>query len=148
MEEGIKNKLPDIERTVIIDASIQKVWNAISTSEGLATWLMPNDFHAAMGHEFTFQSEPKNGWDGIVHCKVMELNPPKRIGFSWCGGNMEQYVSFELIELEKDKTQFILVHAGWTEENAMIRDIMYDGWGYITEDLRKKMGDGNDGYLS
>jgi hypothetical protein len=25
---------------------------------------------------------------------------------------------------------------------------MYDGWGYITEDLRKKMGDENGGYKS
>jgi uncharacterized protein YndB with AHSA1/START domain len=148
VKERITNMLPDIQRTIIMEAPIQKVWNAIATSEGLAAWLMPNDFQPVMGHEFTFRSVPQHGWDGIVYCKVMELNPPKRLGFTWCGNNMEQYVSFELIELEKDKTQFTLVHAGWSEENAMIRDIMYDGWGYLTEDLRKKMGDKNGGYLS
>lgn len=54
-----------------------------------------------MGYEFTFHSKPQNGWDGIVHCKVTEINPPKRLAFTWCGNNLEQYVSFELIELEK-----------------------------------------------
>lgn len=148
MKERSQNTVPDIQRTIIIDAPVQKVWHAITTSEGLAAWLMPNDFQPVVGHEFTFRSEPKNGWDGIVHCKVTELNPPKRLGFTWCGNNMEQYVSFDLVELSKDQTQFTLVHAGWSEENAMIRDIMYEGWGYIMEDLRKKIGDKNGGYLS
>ena len=140
--------LADIERSIIIEAPIQKVWDAISTSEGLAAWLMPNDFEPVIGHEFIFRSEPKNGWDGVVHCKVMELNPPERIGFTWTGNNMDQYVSFELVPLNKNTTQFLLVHSGWKEEHARIREIMYEGWGYITEGLQKKLGDQNDGHLS
>ena len=73
---------------------------------------------------------------------------PKRLAFTWCGGNLEQYVSFDLEEQDKEKTHFTLIHSGWSEENAMIRNIMYDGWGYILEDLSKKMGDKNGGYLS
>jgi uncharacterized protein YndB with AHSA1/START domain len=146
--EKIVEMLPDIERSIIIDAPIQKIWEAVSTSEGLASWLMPNDFQPVLGCEFIFRSEPKNGWDGVVHCKVMELNPPERIGFTWTGNNMDQYVSFELVPLEKNTTQFLLVHSGWKEEHAMIREIMYEGWGYISEDLRKKMGEKNGGYLS
>lgn len=109
---------------------------------------MPNDFKLEMGYEFTFHSEPKNGWDGITHCKVTEIIPPTRLAFTWCGNNMEQYVLFELVEVDKDKTQFTLVHSGWTEENRMIRDIMYEGWGYLTEGLNKKIGGNDDGYLS
>jgi uncharacterized protein YndB with AHSA1/START domain len=146
--EKIVEMLPDIERSIIIDAPIQKIWEAVSTSEGLASWLMPNDFQPVLGCEFIFRSEPKNGWDGVVHCKVMELNPPERIGFTWTGNNMDQYVSFELVPLEKNTTQFLLVHSGWKEEHAVIREIMYEGWGYISEDLRKKMGEKNGGYLS
>jgi len=148
MNKNIEGLLPDIERSVIIEAPIQKVWDAISTSEGLAAWLMPNDFQPEIGHEFTFRGEPKNGWDGVVHCKVMELNPPERIGFTWVGNNMDQYVSFELVPMEKNTTQFLLVHSGWRAEHAMIREIMYDGWGYITEDLSKRLGDENGGFLS
>ena len=148
MEKNTQEMLPDIERSIIIDASIQKVWDAVSSSEGLAPWLMPNNFEPVLGCEFTFQSEPKNGWDGIVYCKVMELIPPERLGFTWAGNNMDQYVSFELVPLEKNTTQFLLVHSGWKKEHGMIRDIMYEGWGYITEGLRKKLGEENNGYLS
>jgi uncharacterized protein YndB with AHSA1/START domain len=148
MQKKTQTMLPDIQRTIVIDAQIQKVWNAISSSEGLASWLMPNDFKLEMGYEFTFQSKPQNGWDGIVHCKVTEINAPKRLAFTWCGNNLEQYVSFELIELEKNKTQLTLVHSGWSEENKMLRDIMYDGWGYLTEGLNKKIGEKSGGYLS
>jgi uncharacterized protein YndB with AHSA1/START domain len=100
MDEKTKNMLPDIVRRVIMDAPIQKVWNAVSTSEGLAAWLMPNTFQLEMGHEFTFQAKPMGNWNGVVNCKVMELNPPQKLGFTWNGNNMNLYVSFELVELE------------------------------------------------
>ena len=148
MKEKTQNMLPDIQRTIIMDAPIEKVWKAITTSEALASWLMPNNFQLKMGYEFTFQSVPKHGWDGIVHCKVMEIVTPTRLGFSWCGNNMQQYVSFELVKLAEARTEFTLVHSGWTEENKMLRDIMYDGWGYLSEDLRKKVSGKNDGYVS
>jgi len=148
MKTKTQNMLPDIERTIIMNAAIEKVWKAVTTSEALASWLMPNNFQLEMGYEFTFQSVPKNGWDGIVHCKVMEITPPTRLGFTWCGNNMEQYVSFELVKLTEPRTEFTLVHSGWSEENKMLRDIMYDGWGYLTEDLGKKVSGTNGGYLS
>jgi uncharacterized protein YndB with AHSA1/START domain len=140
--------LPDIVRTVIMDAPIQRIWKAVATSEGLTAWLMKNNFKPVMGYEFTFQATPFGDWDGIVHCEVKELDPPNRLGFTWCGNNMEQYVTFELIEQENNKTQFKLVHSGWAMEHSMLREKMYIGWGYLTEGLQKKLGDKNEGYLS
>ncbi len=142
------NPIPDIKRTIIIDAHIEKVWNAISTSDGLAVWLMPNNFKLEMDYEFTFRSAPKNGWNGITNCKVTEINPPYRLAFTWCGNNMEQYVSFDLVKLEENRTEFTLIHAGWTEKNQIIRDIMYDGWNHIIENLSEKMVRCNGEYLS
>lgn len=40
------------------------------------------------------------------------------------------------------------MHSGWSEENKMLRDIMYDGWGYLTEGLNKKIGEKSGRYLS
>ena len=141
------SKLPDIVRTIIMDADIEKVWKAISTSDALAAWLMPNDFKPVIGHEFTFISKPKNDWDGIVHCEVKELQPPIKLGFTWGGNHMEQYVSFELKDLN-GKTEFTLTHAGWSEDHRELREVMYDGWGYIIEGFRKKLGEENDGKLN
>lgn len=142
------NKLPDIVRTITIDANIDKVWNAISTAEALAAWLMPNDFQPILGHEFTFKSKPQRDWDGTVNCKVKELQKPHKLGFTWQGNNMDQYVSFELKSINDSSTEFTLVHSGWSEEHAVIREIMYDGWGYILEDFKNKTGDKNDGLIN
>jgi uncharacterized protein YndB with AHSA1/START domain len=145
--EKSERKLPDIVRTIMMDAPINKVWNAVATQEGLAAWLMPNDFKPVLGHKFTFVSQPKRDWDGIVHCEVKELSPPNRLGFSWEGSNLNQYVYFELREVS-EQTEFTLVHAGWSEEHMELREVMYHGWGYITEGLREKIGERNGRYLS
>ena len=56
----------------------EKVWRALTDSAVLASWLMPNDFQPRIGHRFTFRTEPvpTHGFDGIVHCEVLELVPP------------------------------------------------------------------------
>lgn len=148
MEDKVKEMLPDIERTLVMDATIEKVWKAVSTQEGLAAWLMPNNFKPELGYEFTMQAKPMGKWDGVVRCKVLELTPPAKLGFTWNGNNMDMYVSFELVELEAGKTQFTLVHSGWEIQYAMFREKMYEGWGHLTEGLRHKLGDKNVGFLS
>src|ERR1043166_665732 len=58
---------------IVYPHPIWTVWRALTTSEALAQWLMPNDFAPQVGHHFTFQTEPQGGWSGIVHCQVVEL---------------------------------------------------------------------------
>lgn len=148
MHNKKQEMLPDIRRVIIMDAPIQKVWNAVATSDGLKSWLMPNNFKPEMGYKFTFQAKPIGNWDGVVYCEVKELVPPNLLGVTWQGNNMNLYLSFELVALEDKKTQFTLVHSGWAVEHAMFREKMYEGWGHLTEDLREKLGGKNGGYLS
>lgn len=44
MDQNRENTLPDITKNIILEAPIQKVWETVSTSEGIAKWFMPNDF--------------------------------------------------------------------------------------------------------
>ena len=53
METIHQNNVPDIKQTVIIQSPIQKVWETVTTSEGIASWFMPNDFELQLGHEFS-----------------------------------------------------------------------------------------------
>jgi hypothetical protein len=62
--------LPDIKRTAVIDAPVKTVWKAVATSEGLSSWLMPNNFKPVMGYSFTLRAAPFGDWDGTVHCEV------------------------------------------------------------------------------
>ena len=69
--------LPDIRQTVILNASLEKVWKAIATSEGLAAWWLPNNFEPVLGREFVLQAGPY----GDAPCKVTELDPLHRLAF-------------------------------------------------------------------
>lgn len=140
------HSLPDIRKIVEINAPIEKVWQAVATSEGLAAWLMKNDFQPVLGHEFTLL-----GAYGAVPCKVLEIDPPKRLFFSW--DDFGWHVTFELMELN-GKTQFTAIHSGWgeaeelvpkaNEKNSKIHGIMDDGWTYLTKGLRDKLNKDED----
>ncbi|PDY48012.1 SRPBCC family protein [Bacillus pseudomycoides] len=142
MEE--QNTLQDIKQTVIFEAPIQKVWNAVSTSEGIASWFMPNDFEPKVGHEFHVQSP-----FGPSPCKVLEIDEPHRLSFSWDTDGW--VVSFVLKDLG-DKTEFTLIHGGWkqadtilpkaNEKSSVIRDRMAGGWVAIVNEKLKKVVEG------
>jgi hypothetical protein len=48
------------------DQPPELVWAALTTSEAIAVWLMPNDFELRVGHRFQFKTKPAPGFDGIV----------------------------------------------------------------------------------
>ena len=125
--------LPDIRKTVLLDAPIQKVWQAVATSQGLAAWWMPNTFEPVLGHEFVLHTGPY----GDSPCKVTEINPPQRLCFSW---GKDWSLTFELRELD-GKTELTLIHSGWDTEkvtefnqpHTAIRGFMESGWGDLAK---------------
>ncbi|MGG0409210.1 SRPBCC family protein [Peribacillus simplex] len=139
-----QHTLQDIKKTVILEAPIQKVWDTVSTAEGIATWFMPNDFQPKVGHEFHVQSP-----FGPSPCKVMELDAPHRLSFSWDTDGW--IISFILKELD-GKTEFTLIHGGWkepetilpkpNEKSSVIRDRMDHGWEQIVNEKLKKAVEG------
>lgn len=77
-------------------APVEVLWEALTDSQQLAEWLMPNDFQPTLGHEFTFRTAPAPGFDGVVRCKVLCLEAPRRLQYSWKGGGIETVATFEL----------------------------------------------------
>ena len=69
---------------------VEAVWSALTDPAQLADWLMPNDFRAEPGHRFTFRTKPRPGFDGVVHCEVLEIAAPRRLRYSWRGGPMRE----------------------------------------------------------
>lgn len=141
METNNQTKLADIKQTVMMEAPIEKVWDKVSTSEGIAAWFMPNDFELKEGHEFHVQSP-----FGPSPCKVLEIEKPHRLSFSWDTDGW--IITFILKELG-DKTEFTLIHSGWKEpdsilpkanqKSSVIRDTMNKGWEQIVHERLKKV---------
>jgi uncharacterized protein YndB with AHSA1/START domain len=103
-----------IRRELVFPQSPQDVWRALTDSALLAEWLMPNDFAPRVGHRFTFRTEPnpQAGFDGIVHCEVLECAPPQRLAYSWAGGGIDTRVTYRL-EPEGDGTRIFFEQSGF-----------------------------------
>lgn len=106
-----------IKREIRMPHPPGRVWRAITSSQALAQWMYPNDFEPRVGHLFTFQvpPNPKVGFDGLtVRCEVLELEPPRRLVFSWSAGGAvdNTRVSF-LLEPDGDGTRLFFEHTGF-----------------------------------
>lgn len=137
MESKSQSTLPDIRHIATFNAPIQRVWNAIATSEGIAAWFMPNDFQPVVGHAFHLDAGPY----GMSPCQVTAIDPPNRLSFRW---GQDWTVTFALAERD-GKTEFTVIHSGWDADKVtefgdpfrVVRDRMDSGWGGLTRSLAK-----------
>ncbi|MBM7113875.1 SRPBCC family protein [[Archangium] primigenium] len=91
----------------------EKVWRALTIPELLAEWLLPvAGLQLAPGTAFTFQAPPMPGWDGLVNCRLLESEAPRRISYTWVVGGMDTVVTFTLTPTASG-TRLSLVHAGF-----------------------------------
>jgi uncharacterized protein YndB with AHSA1/START domain len=44
---------------------------------------MPNNFRAEVGHVFRFHVDPMPGFSGVNECRVLEVDPPHRLVYTW-----------------------------------------------------------------
>jgi uncharacterized protein YndB with AHSA1/START domain len=123
----------------------ETVWKFLTTSELMAQWLMKNDFELLPGRKFMFKANPHPDldFDGNVYCEILEIDPVKKLVYSWKSGpgegkiNLDSIVTWILIP-KKGGTELILEHTGFAElNNEMLFQAMNKGW---DENVRVKMG--------
>jgi uncharacterized protein YndB with AHSA1/START domain len=139
MSSNPSNTLPDVVQKRVLNAPIQKVWDAVATAEGIASWFMPNNFQPQLGFEFQLDAGPY----GKSHCKVTELDPPNKLSFRW---GKDWTISF-LLEDEDGKTAFTLIHSGWAAEGVtefgephdVVRERMGGGWVGLVQKLASQV---------
>jgi len=113
---------------VFYDKPVERVWAALTNARALAAWLMPNDFAPKLGHRFKFRTKPAPGFDGIVDCEVLEIDPLKRLVYSWTGGGVETKVIWTLKAVEGG-TQVTLEHSGFRGvRGLLVSSILSKGW--------------------
>jgi uncharacterized protein YndB with AHSA1/START domain len=87
-------------RSVVIERDMphppEKVWRALTTQPLIEDWLMANDFEAKVGHRFTLRTQPVGGWNGIIDCEVLAVEPPERLSYTWASMGLESVVTFTL----------------------------------------------------
>ena len=125
-----------IHKTVTYPHPPEMVWAALTDADALSAWLMPNDFRAEVGHTFTFRTDPAPGFDGVVRCEVLELEPPKHWKISWKGGGIDTILNIRLTATAAGQTRLDLAHSGFAARDVVPRVILGFGWSRIT---RKKI---------
>jgi uncharacterized protein YndB with AHSA1/START domain len=128
-------------KTIVVEYEIKRppaaVWRALTEPQLLARWLMENDIRAEVGHCFTFRAPPIAGWDGIVQCEVLEVDPPRRLRYSWRGGSddlqgygtrIDTVVTWTLTATDGAGTLLRLEHAGFTAKDAFAYENLAKGW--------------------
>lgn len=105
-----------------IKAPPEKVWQRISTPEGIARWWRPGDISPVVGHEFTMDMEK---W-GTIPCRVLEVDPGRKLVYTF--GDFELH--WEIVE-DGDVTILKLEHRGFDLDNPQHRFAfanMAPGW--------------------
>jgi uncharacterized protein YndB with AHSA1/START domain len=114
----------------------EAVWEYLTKPELMGLWLMKNDFQPILGHDFQFRTNPipSLNFDGIFHCTVLEIDPARKLSYSWRSGpgdgdiTLDSVVVWQLQPTEKG-TELFLEHSGFErEENLNFYNGLTDGW--------------------
>jgi uncharacterized protein YndB with AHSA1/START domain len=95
--------------------SPEKVWRALTDPALLAEWLLPVvDLKLEPGAAFTLKTQPYPGWDGIVNCRILEIEAQRKLSYSWVVGDMhlDTVVTFTLTRTPSG-TRLFLVQSGF-----------------------------------
>lgn len=91
-----------------------KVWRALTEPELLTQWLLPViGLKLESGVSFMFKTQPYPGWDGTVNCRFLEIEPQRKLRYSWVVGEMlDTEVTFTLTPTGSG-TRLSLVQSGF-----------------------------------
>ena len=117
--------------------SPEKVWRALTDPALLAEWLLPVfDHKLEPGEAFTFKTQPVVGWDGIVHCKMLEIEAQTKISWRWVVGDIDTVVTFTLtLTPTASGTRLSLVHSGFKPDQKQAFGGARYGWKMMGEKL-------------
>ena len=106
----------------------EKVWRALTEPDLLAEWLLPVlGLKLEPGAAFTFKTQPYPGWDGTVQCRFVEIEPQRRLRYTWSVPFLDTEVTFALTPTASG-TRLSLVQSGFkTDQKREFGGARY-GW--------------------
>jgi uncharacterized protein YndB with AHSA1/START domain len=114
-----------------------KVWRALTDPALLTEWLLPAvGFKLEPMAAFSFKTQPHPGWDGTIHCRILEIIPPRKISYTWIVGDMalDTVVTFTLTPTESG-TRLSLLQSGFKPHQKQNFAGARYGWNMMGEKL-------------
>jgi uncharacterized protein YndB with AHSA1/START domain len=110
--------------------SPEKVWRALTEPALLTEWLLPVvELKLEPGAAFTFKTQPYPGWDGIVNCRILAIEPHRTLSYAWVVGDMhlDTVVTFTLTPTGSG-TRLSLVQSGFKPDQKQNSGGARYGW--------------------
>ena len=143
-EEKIKGQTIEIKKSIVIDASPEVVFNAITNPEELTQWFPDQAIlEPKVGGKIKFsfykeEDREHRSFDFFPEGTIIEFIPNKRISYTWQEPNTPDFprtvVTWELEKIEDDKTRVKLLHTGFEGGKLFKHD---EGWSHFLNQLRK-----------
>jgi len=99
----------------------ERIWRALTDPEVVPLWTStgqggtPVGFAPVVGTRFKFVGKPTVGWNGVVHCEVLEVREPSLLRFTWRGGEDDEPTTVTwVLEPHDGGTRLTCEHTGFT----------------------------------
>ncbi len=143
-----------LRKQVVVDASLQEVWEAWTTNEGAVTFFAPKtNIDATLGghYEIYFQPDQPYGLRGADGCKVHSITPMKSLAFTWNAPpwfgvirDLRTIVFLRFEELGPKEVKVHFTQLGWGEGEQWdkVFDYFTEAWDIVLGRLQKRFSDG------
>jgi PTH1 family peptidyl-tRNA hydrolase len=144
-----------IKKDVVVDAPVEKVWDAWTTPDGVRAFFAPEseiELRPGGKYEIYFNPEEPPGLRGSEGCVVLAYRPPEFLVFSWNappeipkirGSKHNTRVEVRLTPKE-GKTHVGLTHSGWRSGEDWDRTFEYfeRAWDVVIGRLKRSFEEG------
>ncbi len=127
---GVANALPEAHASMLINAPIEKVWQAWTTAEGLKSFLAPgNNVDVRVGGRFDiyFFPDREPGRRGTENMRLLILEPKNRLAFTWDQPlffpevrDQHTWVTVTLRARNENQTDVHITHGGFGDHGQWI----------------------------
>ena len=123
---------PSQIETISFEVDLQhppaKVWRALTEPALLAEWLLPViGLKLEPGAEFMLKTQPYPGWDGTVNCRMLEIEPQRKLRYTWTVPFLATDVTFTLTPTALG-THLGIVQSGFTADQKRESGGARYGW--------------------
>lgn len=132
----------EIKKTIIIDASPDVVFNALTDEKELTNWFPDQaKLEPRVGGSMQFKFFEEGKENHRVEGKVLELVQGRRISYSWANLSDSNFpktvVTWTIEPAAGNKTLVTLVHTGFDPKSRWF-DLHSKGWSYFVEERLPK----------
>ena len=143
-----------LRKEMIVPATLEEVWNAWTTTEGVKTFFASDakvELLVGGPFEIYFLLHSRRGSRGSEGCRVLSYVPPKMLSFSWNAppefGELRKTHTIVVVRLEdggRGKVKVLLSQHGWGKGKEW--DKLYDyfdkAWSSVLGNLKKRFAAG------